>query len=245
MPVGIAVAADCVIVVIGAAGVAGAIPAMLTAPLPAPAARSAAVVMTADSSRVPHDPHSGQRPNHLGVVYPHSEHTHSVRCFFVPFAAAIYVEPPSAQCDYLLGSQVSPGNRSSLCLGRTGTGEGELHRLRGAFDEVGTVHRGGNVGDAVSLGSCGRLSGELLGRAGDEGAASLDGGIPVELYRPTGNGDRFEGDRVRVLLLIDSGKRQSSLTIVLLEHDNVAHTHILILGTSVGTVNCGLGLGSL
>lgn len=53
------------ILVIGWAGVVGVSPAGAV-PLTAAAAAEPALVGAADSCRVPQEPHSGQRPNHLG-----------------------------------------------------------------------------------------------------------------------------------------------------------------------------------
>src|SRR5699024_5297375 len=47
----------------------------------AAAATFALAAAGVDSCKVPHEPHSGQRPSHLGDTYPHSEHVWIGRCF--------------------------------------------------------------------------------------------------------------------------------------------------------------------
>lgn len=67
----------------GCAGDAGANPfgALELMPVRAFAAPTVLVGAAADSSNVPHAPHSGQRPNHFGDEYPHSVQVWTVRCF--------------------------------------------------------------------------------------------------------------------------------------------------------------------
>ena len=80
MPVVMAFVADAPTLVIGTAGLVGVRPVGRRPDTAAWAAvpLSAAAV----SCSVPHDPHSGQRPSHLGETKPHSEHVWTGRTFF-------------------------------------------------------------------------------------------------------------------------------------------------------------------
>src|SRR5699024_1489558 len=84
---------------IGCAGDEGVRP-LDTCPVIAAAATFALAVAGIDSCRVPQDPHSGQRPSHLGETYPHSEQVWMGRCFL---AMSSYSSRPARHC-------ISPGS---------------------------------------------------------------------------------------------------------------------------------------
>ena len=119
MPVGSVFVADAPIFVIGCAGLVGVSPlaswpltaACAAAPPPRPPPDAGAAGM--DSCSVPHEPHSGQRPSHLGETYPHSEQVWMGRTFLAMLPTLN--QPPNTKPPPTLTSSAGGGVLEGVC----------------------------------------------------------------------------------------------------------------------------------